>query len=276
MLAAEILGDTLGVPLPEYREARLRSENVTDDRLAELRADAVIEYWEKTRRFAVIVEVQLDHDRGKHFSWPAYMMGLRARLRCPVILLVLSPDQTAAKWCARTIDLGHPGMTLTPIVLGPREIPYVTDPEHAARVPELAVLSALAHGAAPGGAEVLSALPDAYAALDGDHRALYHDIVVAVLPETMRRHLEARLKLKNYEFQSDFARRYFGLGKAQGKDEGKTEGTVEMILVILAARGIEVPEDVRARITGCEDPELLKEWGRRAATADSIDDVLID
>ena len=279
-LAADVLEGALGLELPGYRDARLRSENITDDRLAELRADAVIEFWEEKRQFAVIVEVQLDRDRDKHFSWPAYMMGLRARLRCPVILLVVSPDQGTAAWCARTLDLGHPGMALTPLVMGPREVPYVTDPDQAARVPELAILSALAHGAGPGGMEVVAALPDAYAALDPDHRALYHDLVAAVLPEAVRRHLETRMKLKNYEFQSDFARHYYGRGKAEGmaegKVEGKVEGEAEMILTVLAARGVEVSDEVRARIRGCTDLEVLKEWGRRATTAASVDDVVIE
>lgn len=69
-LAAEILSGPIGLPLPDWREARLRSENVTDDRLAELRSDVVVEYWRMGRDFAVIVEVQLSDDRDKHFSWP--------------------------------------------------------------------------------------------------------------------------------------------------------------------------------------------------------------
>lgn len=158
-LAAELLGGPLGVPLPAWREARLRSENVTDDRLAEFRSDVVVEYWQTTRGFAVIVEVQLDEDDDKHFSWPFYTYGLRYRLRCPVKLLAICPAERVATWAARTIDLGHPGSTLTPLVLGPDQIPQVVDPEQATRLPELAVLSALAHGGRPGGEKILDTLP---------------------------------------------------------------------------------------------------------------------
>jgi hypothetical protein len=124
-LAAEIVGGSLGIPLPGYKEARLRSENVTDDRLAELNADAVIEYWEVKRNFALIVEVQLKKDKDKLYSWPFYLMGLRYRLRCPVKLLVICPPRAVAAWASQRIDLDHPGMQLTPIVCGPDQIPQV-------------------------------------------------------------------------------------------------------------------------------------------------------
>jgi hypothetical protein len=34
-----------------------------------------------------------------------------------------------------------------------------------------------------------------------------------------------------------------------------------------------VPDDARARITGCTDLDQLDAWVRRAATVDSIDDL---
>ena len=46
-----------------------------------------------------------------------------------------------------------------------------------------------------------------------------------------------------------------------------------MILAVLAAREIAVPVEARARIGECTDLEQLETWGRRAATADSIEDV---
>lgn len=255
-LAAEIVGRSLGVSLPRYREARIRSENVTDDRLAELRADAVIEYWEKKRNFALIVEVQGDEDKDKLYSWPFYLMGLRYRLRCPVKLLVVCPVPAVARWASRPIDLDHPGMMLTPIVLGPDQIPQVIEPDDAARTPELAVLSAMAHGGRPDGAKTLESLVDAYGALDPDHRALYHDVVSAMLPQAARHHLETLMKLKNYEYQSDFARHYF--------DNGKVEEAAKAVLMVLSGRGICVSPEIRARVTGCTDLAQLEVWLQRA------------
>lgn len=77
------------------------------------------------------------------------------------------------------------------------------------------------------------------------------------------------METKNREYKSDFARGYFSDGKA----EGKAEGVAEMILSVLGARGIAASEEVRTRIEECDDLEQLMAWGRRAATAESIEDV---
>jgi hypothetical protein len=70
----------------------------------------------------------------------------------------------------------------------------------------------------------------------------------------------------NYEYQSDFARRYFGRGKAEGK--------AEAVLAVLAARQIAVPDEVRARITTCADVAILDRWLARAVTALAAADVV--
>ncbi|GAB3962811.1 hypothetical protein GCM10029978_019080 [Actinoallomurus acanthiterrae] len=68
------------------------------------------------------------------------------------------------------------------------------------------------------------------------------------------------MKLKNYEYQSDFARRYFGDGKA----EGEVKGTAKAVLTVLSGRGACVSPDIRARITGCTDLAQLEAWLQRA------------
>ncbi|GAT67436.1 hypothetical protein PS9374_03090 [Planomonospora sphaerica] len=45
------------------------------------------------------------------------------------------------------------------------------------------------------------------------------------------------------------------------------------MLLVLAARGLEVPDDVRARITACTDLARLKSWAARAATARAVHDL---
>lgn len=72
------------------------------------------------------------------------------------------------------------------------------------------------------------------------------------------------MKLKGYDYQSDFARQYFGEGKAEGRAEGEVSGAVKMILMVLSGRGICVPSDVRDRITGCTDLAQLESWAQRA------------
>ncbi|MEZ4379707.1 MAG: hypothetical protein R3A79_00045 [Nannocystaceae bacterium] len=38
-------------------------------------------------------------DPRKRFSWPLYVAGPRARLGCPVVLVVLTLDHEVARWC---------------------------------------------------------------------------------------------------------------------------------------------------------------------------------
>lgn len=70
-------------------------------------------------------------------------------------------------------------------------------------------------------------------------------------------------------------------GKAEGKAEGRAEGRAEAVealvtavLRVLERRGIEVPEDARARISGCQDPAQLGAWLHAAIGATRLDDVL--
>ncbi|MFD3972481.1 hypothetical protein [Streptomyces cyaneofuscatus] len=58
------------------------------------------------------------------------------------------------------------------------------------------------------------------------------------------------------------------------RDEGRAEGRREDILRILAVRGVEVPDEVRQRITGCKDLDVLDVWFGRAITASTADAVL--
>jgi hypothetical protein len=50
--------------------------------------------------------------------------------------------------------------------------------------------------------------------LDGDRSMLYCDLILNALPERLRRALQTMSTTK-YEFQSEFARRYYGKGKAE-------------------------------------------------------------
>jgi hypothetical protein len=272
-LAAELLSGPLGVPVPAYAQARLEPAELTDRLPTEWRADGVVALADAAQVpvMGVVVEIQRGRDPAKQWSWPVYVVNARARLCCPVALLVVCPDASIATWCAAPVETGHPGFVLRPLVLGPDRVPVVTDAGLARQVPELAVLSALAHGGHPQVAEVLAALLAGLEAIgDPDHADLYADVVFAALPEAARQHLEALMTAGTYEYQSEYARRYFGRGKAEGKAEGRAEGKAEDVLVILAARGVDVPEDARARIIECADLDQLDAWVRRAVTAESI------
>ena len=189
------------------------------------------------------------------------------------MLLVVCVDTATAAWCAAPIQLGHPGLVLSPLVLGPDQVPLVTDADQASQTLELAVLSAMAHGTHPDRDKILHALLSALASVDPERATLYNDIVLAALPAAARRYLEALMTTGTYEYQSDFVRKFVFQGRAEGRVEGEAKGEAKAVLAVLDARGIDVPDDVRVRITECSDLDQLDTWVRRAATADSINDL---
>ncbi|MFL6056056.1 MAG: hypothetical protein ACJ72W_24605 [Actinoallomurus sp.] len=72
---------------------------------------------------------------------------------------------------------------------------------------------------------------------------------------------------------SPFARQHFDAGKQEGRQEGRAEGEADALLTVLDARGIEVPESARVRISECTDVEALKGWLKRAVLARSVDEI---
>ena len=268
-LAAEILVEVLGLSLPDYTEARIASADLTEIQPAEYRADiVVILFHDGNPVRVVIVEVQLAADPKKRLSWPAYVTVARAVHGCPAALLVVAPEPAVAGWCAEPIETGVPGFVLRPPVLHRTAVPVVTDPEEAARRPELGVLSAIAHGETEQGATIAAAVLPAIRELDDERVKLYYDLVYNSLNEAARRALEGIMK--GYEYQSDFAKKYV----AQGRAEGRAEAAARNVLTVLQTRGLAVPEAARERILSQKDPERLERWLKKAVVAASIDAVL--
>jgi hypothetical protein len=280
-LGAELLSEALGVTLPSYTEARLLSIDLTQIRPAEYRADVVVLLLDGAIPVSVlIIEVQLGIDPRKRFTWPEYSMGARAVHSCPVSLLVVAPDPDVATWCAEPIETGIPGFILRPPVLGRTAVPVVTDPAEAARRPELAVLSAMAHGQSELGAAIAAAVLPAIQDLDEERARFYGDLVYIALNDAARRALEAMMK--GYEYQSDFAKKYVAQGRAEGRAEGEAKGEAKGevvaracdVLTVLRVRGIAVPDAARERILAQNDPVRLEGWLEKAALAASVAEVL--
>ena len=201
---------------------------------------------------AVIVEVQLAIDDDKRFSWPLYVAAARASLRCPVTLLVLAPRRAVARWARRPIPLGHPGLALRPIVIGFDQIPRVTDAARARAAPQLAVLSALAHPDLDVAAAALTALDG----LPESDQKLYWDVILNGLPALVRQALEARM-IKGYEYQSDFARKYY----RQGRDEERAEVRATLrseIVDVVGARLPTIRDELANRLRDQSEVLLLR------------------
>jgi hypothetical protein len=220
------------------------------------------------------VEVQLAVDREKKRSWWWYLVGVHTRHRCDASLVVVAPSRAVAAWAARPIELGHPGVLLRPIVIGPDAVPVVETEEEAARAPETAVLSAMVYGGTKAGEAIGRAALAAVANLDEERAALHTDVVLAAMPIAMRATLEKLMASGTYQYRSEFAKRYVAQGEATGEARGEARGRALAVLAVLAARSVEVAPGLRERVLACDDVSTLDLWLARAANANTAGEVV--
>jgi hypothetical protein len=230
----------------------------------------------------IVLELQLSNDEDKRYVWPVYVANLRARIRCPVCLLVVTAEDNVARWAGKTIELGG-GNRFVPWVLSLSGVPEITDEERAKEDPELAVLSAMAHAKDPDpakSARIALLAQMVSLGLDAERSTLYCDLVLHSLPEAARRALQA-MDASKYEYQSEFARRYFGAGKAEGVAEGVArgvaqgvaQGRVEIVLKLLGTRYGQLTAAVAARVQGANTADL-DAIAQRVLTAQTLDEAL--
>jgi len=264
-LAPELLRDALHVELPPYSEARIESAELVDINPAEYRADLVILLLDGVPVLGIVVEAQLGRDEDKRYSWPMYVAGLRARFRCPVCLLVVTTDDGIARWSSQPIELGG-GNRFSPLVLGRSGVPEVVDEARAQADPELAVLSAMAHGTDTDTDKAVRVAAAAIAAsigLDVERSTVYFDLISSSLSEAARKALQSMDPAK-YEYQSEFAKRFLAQGEARGR--------AELLLKLLGHRfGSLSSESIRrVNTASIEELDALAERVLSAATVDEV------
>jgi hypothetical protein len=222
---------------------------------------------------AVVIEVQLGVKDDKLRTWPVYLATVRSRRCCRTCVLVIAPDPAVAAWAAAPIDLGPGNEAFRVLVLGPAQVPVVTEEEQAREAPELALLSALVHGNDEGvGEKVLAAAFTGLGAFDTKAAEVYLYIVWKFLRGPMRAALEEMVReaeAKGELTWPPFMQRLRDEGEARGEARGKADG----ILTILSVRGLAVSEEVRERVLACRDLEQLDAWLRKAATATTLPEV---
>jgi hypothetical protein len=266
-LALEIAAGLNGVPLPPGLPVRAEARTFNDRPSADFEADAVIvagPAGDPVR--AVIVEAQKRTLTDKPPQWARYAAQLWTFLRCPVDVLVICPDAKAAFWYARPVSTTLPGYTHLPIVLPPAAVPALTSPGEAAARPAMAALSVAYHGANPA---VCHAFTEGMRQLPPERASQYHEHAFNMAPLAVQRILEQLMTSDTWPVYSPFAKEHFG----RGKKEGKAEGEAESILLVLEARGLDVTDAERERITACTDLRQLKKWIRRAVTAEKTSDL---
>ena len=231
--------------MPSYATATVQDADLGQIVPTAYHADLVVVLGNPEPALGIVVEVQLAPDADKRYVWPLYAVALRAKLRCPTCVLVVTPERSVARWASRPVSLGPGRSVFAPLVLGPERVPRITDPELAARWPELAMLSVQAHSDDTDAEELTAAALAALAALEPERRMIYLDVVLRTVSQAFCLALEKRMQATDYVFRSKFATEYLAKGRA--------EGEADAVLRVLRARGLQVTAEQQARIRACTD-----------------------
>ncbi len=302
-LAPHLLALLFHVDIPPHESVAVVESSLDQLIPVEFRADLVLEVRDAGGEtvLAIVVEVQRDEDPDKKFSWPVYASVVRARMRCPTVLLVVTPDERVATWAAKPIDVGLGFGTLQPIVLGPARVPEITDRADATAEPELAILSAVAHGNGPNGSAVIEAAIAGLGALDPEHEAVYYQVIWKGLREPMQRVLEARSMNVREEMEDDarfnawlkneraYRKRLEAADPAEraemeaaasarmawvlAEEKGKRLGLRDALLRLTARAGIALTDEDRARVEACDVEATLERWVENVLGAKTAADV---
>ncbi|MDT9689584.1 hypothetical protein Q5762_14805 [Streptomyces sp. P9(2023)] len=281
----------LGVGLAPKASIEALTPDTTELRPLERRVDSVLRVTpSEGTAFLLAIEAQGRRDPDKGVSWMYYLGYLMAKYGMPALLLVVCQDRRTARWAAGPFDAGvdhwH-SVTTRPLVLGPDNVPVITNPDEAARNLAMAAFSAMTHGRDRDTTAILEALARALGTADTDSVAYYSELLEVGLGDTPARKTWRKLMSVGSFFpgRGTLVEETFlkgkaegeaegeAKGKAEGKAEGEAKGKAEAVLRVLAARGIEVPEATARRISSCTDTDVLDTWLDRAITATDTEEL---
>ncbi|MFI6040742.1 hypothetical protein ACIA8C_03845 [Nocardia sp. NPDC051321] len=263
----------LKVPLGVPSEVALLPTDLTEIRPLERRVDTLLRFTTSAGRFLLLVEAQGECDPDKPSAWTYYLAHAHAKYRLPAVLLVVCHDRGTASWAAKTAQLGPSfwagSLTMSPLVLGPDNVPVVTDPATAADDVPLATLSAMTHAKDPSIDAILKSLAAALRGIDEEDAHIFAELTELGLGNAQAaktwRHM---MTVDPAFFRSETSQRL--------REEGETKAVVRNVLRVLERRGFVVGDDVRDRITSCTDLDVLERWLDQAVTATSVADLFVD
>jgi hypothetical protein len=155
-------------------------------------------------------------------------------------------------------------MVVQPVVLGPANVPVVSNLAEATRDVCFTVFSALTHSRSKQVSGILEVLAEALGTVDADTGSLLAEFTEAGLGKGTGREIWRKLvATKSYPFVS------------QLRAQGRIEGHIDYILRILDRRGIAIPVEIRERIESCADTESLDRMLDRALTVTDAADLFL-
>jgi hypothetical protein len=104
-----------------------------------------------------------------------------------------------------------------------------------------------------------------------------------IAPE-IRRLKEENMTSDFWPVYSPFAREHYGRGFKEGlaiaeaiaEAKGVAKEAARVVLLVLASRGLDVPDDARAQITACTDLAQLETWVARTVTVETLQDLFAE
>lgn len=226
------------------------------------------------------IEIQRAPDPDKDFAWPGYGWLERTRRRCDSHVLVVATRRSVATW-ARRFERCIPGDPVHVIVLGPDEVPRITDLAEARAHPARAILSAVLHARAPGGHPVRRAAAAALLALPAHQRRQYIRLVFRDVPHPATAALFKEVMQQQQQFEEplDCSGLDAWIEEVSAPAVARAEAQValrtraDILLQQLKQRGLRISAPARARILACTDTAELDRWLARVLTARRVADL---
>ncbi|MFI1914402.1 hypothetical protein [Nocardia sp. NPDC020380] len=259
----------LGLPFPDPTAVSLLPNDLTEIDPIERRVDTLLRLDTDEGPFLLLVEAQGKGDPKKPAAWAHYISHVHAKYKLPPVLLIVCQDVATADWATGPLCIGPrqwASLVVYPLVLGPHNVPAVTDVCIAENDIPLATLSAITHANDSGIGAILKTLATALQSIDEDDALIFAELTELGLgkgpaAKTWRQLMSVDLSF----FRSETSQRL--------RAEGEAQGLIRAILKSLQARGIDVGPETRERIVGCSDPEVLDAWLDRSFTVNSAVDL---
>ena len=216
---------------------------------------------------AFILEVQRQPDKRKYYTWLSYVASLFTRLECPVLLFVICLNRQTAKWARDMCVIpGPPELMYKPSVIGPDDIPLITELEDREYFIDWLLLSLLVHSENPKVAQSLETFIRAVSQLPESQARRYIINALSFLEEGPRTILETLME----------DNRVFPYGSPlleRTRAEGIADGNRNSLLKLLSSRGFTLSAGQRHAIDECTDPDQLDIWFDRALNVKTSDAV---
>ncbi|THV30252.1 hypothetical protein [Glycomyces paridis] len=263
-LIAETIQRAYEVDFPEIVESELVDTDLTEIAPMVRRPDTVIKALTERGPQLLVVEAQTREAPSKIRSWAYYLSYLESKYEIPATLLVVTPSAATARWARGPLRLGPPGLPsleLSPFVVGPDNLPVITEIEQAVEGVDLAVLAALTNRFDPDIEKALELLAQAIDTIPPDQRAVWADLTEVGLEGCAQEFWRQIMQTMQYEFGSRLAL------------ESITKERARAVLKTLDMRAIPVSEGERVRIEGCTDLDMLEGWFTRAFEVERTEDL---